>query len=310
MKQKQGEIYLLLAFTLAGTSVVSARFAAGLGAFTITAVSLLLGLGVLVPVYGKRLGQAIRQMGWSEWGMVALQACFGIFLFRALLLTGLDYTSAGEAGLLTGTAPAITALLAWVLLRESLNAKIAVGIGSTVGGILLIQGEPGVGNPLAASHLAGNLLVLGAAASESLFNIFSRAASREGKKPKADVDPVAQTTLVTAAAFMFSLVPALGERPFAALSSLDLTGWLALLWYGWIVTALAFICWYAGIRRSSAFTAAAYSGMMPLTSMVLALVLLGERIDLWQAAGGGMVICGMMLIGLPKRSRNKNMQVQ
>ncbi|MGV2794879.1 EamA family transporter, partial [Clostridium perfringens] len=142
---------------------------------------------------------------------------------------------------------------------ESLNAKVAVGIGSTVGGTLLIQGAPGEGNPLAASHLAGNLLVLGAAASESLFNIFSRAASREGKQPKAAVDPIAQTTLVTAAAFMFSLVPALGERPFAAVSPLDLTGWLALVLYGWVVTALAFICWYAGIRRSSAFTAAAYS---------------------------------------------------
>ncbi|EFU41064.1 hypothetical protein PVOR_15584 [Paenibacillus vortex V453] len=43
--------------------------------------------------------------------------------------------------------------------------------------------------------------------------------------------------------------------------------WLALVWYVPIVTALAFIWWYAGIKRCQVATAAAFSGMMPFTAI-------------------------------------------
>ncbi|MEK5479425.1 DMT family transporter [Paenibacillus sp. FSL R5-0407] len=297
-QQQQGNIFLFLAFSLAGTSVIAARLVSDrLGSFTITALSLLLGLLILVPLYGARLIPAIRQMKLVDWKMVILQAFFGIFLFRALLLGGLNLTSAGEAGLLTGAAPAITALLAWLVLRERLTAGIAAGTAFTVAGIFLIQGVANFGGGLlSASHLGGNLLVLAAAASESTFNMLSRLGNRSGNTDSG-LDPVVQTTLVTIAAFVFSVVPAWIERPISSLSSLGLTGWLALAWYGWIVTALAFICWYAGIKRSSAYTAAAFSGMMPLTSMALSFFLLNEHVGYEQTVGGLAVIIGMWLIG-------------
>lgn len=291
-----GYLYLSCAFMLAGTSVISARLVSGeLGAFTTTAVSLFFALLVLLPLCLKKLMPTVRVMSVRNWILTALQALCGIFLFRLLLLMGLLRTSAAEAGVLTGATPAMTTILAWLCLKEPVRVKNIAGIISTVAGIALIQGL--LTHAFSPEHLWGNLLVLGAAASESVFNTLSRRAVVKAKERK-PLDPIVQTTLVAAFALVFSLIPALFEQPLQTLSALSTTGWLALVWYGWLGTALAFICWYAGIKRCPAQIAAAFSGFMPLTSLVLAVFALGEPAGWHQWAGVALVILGIVVIGL------------
>lgn len=298
MKQS-GPLFLTAAFALAGSSVVSARLLSGhVGTFTITAVSLGFALLVLLPLCRGKLLQAIRQLTFSAGVMIVLQALFGIFLFRLLLLQGMARTSTAEAGLLTGATPAVTASLAWIFLKERVSARSLIGVLCTVGGVLLIQGL--ASSRLSVEHLWGNLLVLGAAASESVFNIFSRISAVKAAKA-VPLDPFVQTTFVSALALVFCMIPMLFEQPLTALGTIGLTEWLALVWYGVFVTALAFICWYAGIKRCAASKAAAFTGMMPFTSLMLSVLLLGEKAGVEQWAGGALVILGMVLIGINKK---------
>ena len=297
-----GKLYLTGAFALAGTSVVAARFVTGkLGVFTIAAVSMLFALVLLVPLCLRKLLEALRTITIRQLFAVALQATFGMFFFRFLLLNGVARTSALEAGILTGVTPAITAFLAWTLLRESVGLRALFGILATVIGGLLVQGLTKQNSALSSGHLIGNLLVVGAAASESVFNILCRSSALKKAAAGTPLDPLVQTTLVTLFALLFCLIPAAFEQPLQRLSQIGLTEWVALLWYGVFVTALAYLCWYAGIKRNGAFTAAAFSGLMPLTSMLLSTLLLRESTDLLQWIGGACVIAGMLLIGMRRK---------
>lgn len=299
MERLKGPFYLVCAFTLAGTSVISARFVSEeLGTFTITAASLFFALLFLLPLCFSRIVKTVRRMSASDFAMLSLQGLCGIFLFRMFLLKGLLHTSAGEAGILTGATPAITAILAWVALQEPVSRKTLVGIISTVGGVLLIQGLGVSGSRFTIEHLWGNLLILCAAASESLFNILSRLAIVKKVAHRIEpTSPMAQTTMVTAIVLFISLIFSWYEQPITALAKLELKGWLALFWYGVFVTALAFICWFAGIERCNASTAAAFSGMMPFTSLLLSTLVLGEHTGWRQWSGGILVIIGMISIG-------------
>ncbi|MEK3780993.1 DMT family transporter [Paenibacillus sp. FSL R5-0810] len=146
------------------------------------------------------------------------------------------------------------------------------------------------------------MLVLCAASSESVFNILSRMSSTKNDgRSQQPVDPVVQTTLVSAIAFLLCLIPAGFEHPLRSLAGIAWEEWLALIWYGPFVTALAFVFWYAGIRRCDASTAAAFSGMMPFTALVLSVVLLGQRAGVEQWAGGLLVAGGMVLIGVNQK---------
>ncbi len=294
-----GPVNLFFAFTLAGTSVVSARIVSGkLGTFTIAAVSLFFSLFILLPVCGKNMFQVIRTITAKNYLLMFLQAFFGIFLFRMCFLSGLKLTSSGEAGILTGATPAITALLALIFLKERLNLVKLAGIVSTVAGIMLVQGILSGNSAFSEQHFWGNVLVIGAAACESLFNILSRLfAVRYSTVKTHNLPPQVQTLIVTVMALLLCLIPSIGEQPVKNLMELGLGEWLALIWYGIFVTALAFIFWYGGINRCGAVLAAAFSGMMPLTSMLLSALILGETPTLHQFAGGGCVIAGIVLIG-------------
>lgn len=299
MEGFKGSIYLLCAFTLAGTSVISARFVSSrLGTFTIASASLFFAFLFLLPLCKGKIKETIRLMKGRGWLLLLCQAFFGIFLFRMFLLQGLLHTSTSEAGILTGATPAVTALLARILLKERVNSKSILGIACTILGILLIQGILFSGNRFTLEHFSGNVLVLCAAVSESLFNTVSRINSLEAATyNKQPLDPMVQTTLVSGIALLLCIIPSLFEHPVKQLSSLGLKEWLALLWYGLFVTALAFIFWYAGIKRCTAYTAAAFSGMMPFTSLILSVILLGENAGPQQWSGGMLVISGMLLIG-------------
>jgi drug/metabolite transporter (DMT)-like permease len=269
------------------------------GTFTIAAVSLFFAVLALLPLCRQKLLEALRRNSPREWLPLLLQALFGIFLFRMFLLLGLLRTSAGEAGILTGVTPAATALMAMLWLKEPPYKTRILGLVSTVTGILLLQGALVLGDGFSLGHFSGNLLVICAALSESLFNILSRLSSVETTKGQRQaLDPVVQTTLVAGIALLLCLGPALAEHPFPTLASLGVLEWMALAWYGLFVTALAFIFWYAGIKRCQASTAAAFSGMMPFTSLLLSVILLQEQPGWQQWSGGFMVMLGMLLTGL------------
>ncbi|KNY27958.1 DMT family transporter [Pseudobacteroides cellulosolvens] len=296
MDKLKGSFYLFCAFSLAGTSVISARFVSGqLGTFTIAALSLLFAILGLLPVCGFRLISEMKLIHKMNWIIILLQAFFGIFLFRMFLLNGLLHTSSGEAGILTGATPAVTVVLARVILKEHLNKQKIIGILSTIVGILLIQGILLPQRSFSLMHLYGNILVVCAAISESMFNILSRINSvrlvANGQKP---LDPIIQTTLVSITAFILCLIPSILENPVLPIKSLNLKQWGSLVWYGLFVTALAFIFWYAGIKRCTASTAAVFSGMMPFTALILSSLVLGENVRWEQWSGGILIVFGIL----------------
>lgn len=134
---------------------------------------------------------------------------------------------------MTGATPAITVLFAMLLLREKTNVTRILGVLCTVFGILLIQGLFLPGSRFTYEHLQGNLLVLCAAACESLFNVLSRAAAALRVNKQQNIHPAVQTVLVSAMAWTISFIPSLSEHPLASLAGIGWLGWLALVWYGY-----------------------------------------------------------------------------
>lgn len=304
MQQLKGKIYLLIAFTLAGTSVVtSSILSEQLHLFTITA----LGLGILLlcmaPFYGKKTLHTMRHMDRHDWFVLILQASFGMLLFRICLLLGVSRTSTMEAGILSGTTPMITAVLAFFILKEALAFKNAMGIGCTVAGIVLLQHTGSTTWMPSMQHLSGNILILGAAASESLFNIISRK-QRAVHTPssKVPIHPMVQVFIVSAITLVFCLIPFLLEQPVKTLPMMNWSAWIGLIWYGLIITGLAFFFFYKGVGYCSAYTTAAFSGMMPLTSVLLSLFILKEPITYIQMIGSVLIIISIFLIA---NRRNK-----
>lgn len=264
----KGKSCLVGAFVLAGSSVVAAGYVVNnLGPFTITFISLFFGAATTMFFYGKLTIKTIPRLSRHQWKIVFLQALFGVFLFRVFLTFGLRYTSTAEAGIITGSTPAITALLTYLILRESLSGRNLLGILGTVLGIMVLQGFPFNIDAFSLVHFFGNLLVMGSAACEAAFTIMARSLHVR-RQDVFTLHAAAQAGIVSIIALLLCLIPMFLEWPWGAIANLHANAWLALVWYGSFVTLVAFILMFTGTKYTDGYTIAAYSGIIPVSALI------------------------------------------
>jgi drug/metabolite transporter (DMT)-like permease len=275
---------------IVGSSVVVGKLVvARVPVFLVGGLRLAFACAVLVP------SLLLVERGWPRLGrrdlaVLALQAFTGIFLFTALLLSGLRLTSAAAAGIVTSTTPAVAGALAALLLRERLTRARAGALALAVLGILAIDlAGPAAGASGGANVLLGNLLVFGAVVGEALFIVCGRVAA-------ARVTPLLAATTLSVLGFVMFLPFAAREAMRFGLTSISAGDWVALAYYGLVVTVLAFVLWARGLAVVPASTAAVFTAVLPLSAVLLSYAVLGEPFAWSHLLGGACVIGGIALL--------------
>lgn len=281
---------LATAMILVGSSVVAAKlivatippFIAGAGRFAIATA-------LLVPLLLLREGRP-PALPRRDWAILALQAFTGIFLFYLLLLFGLRLTTATEAGVITGTTPAVTALLSVLILRERAGPLRWIGIGLAALGAVAASVPVGASVPSdAAASLLGNLLVFGAVCGEASFTLGSKAISSRAT-------PLFNATAISAIGLAFFLPPALIEARGFAFAAVPLVAWLTVAYTGTVVTVLAFTLWFSGVARVPASVAAGFTGLLPTSAILLSALVLREPLTLQHLIAVAAVLLGLTLL--------------
>lgn len=300
MNTTLGKLYVTAAFILAGSSVVAARFISDfLPPFTITFLSLVFAVATIIPIYGRKTMSVLGRISKRRWKLLFLQALLGIALFRIFLTFGLRHINAAEAGIVTGTAPAITALFAFAVLRDSLTARKMTGILFTLLGMMALQGFPFNTAVLNPKHFPGYALVLAATACEALFAVLSRRMHLEDPDNDERLHPVSHAAIVSTIALILCFFPMLTESPLGKIMAVPPSGWLALAWYGAVVTILAFTFMFSGAKLCDGYTISALTGVIPLSALVLSIVFLGNTVLPYQWLGCALIGASIWIISRP-----------
>jgi drug/metabolite transporter (DMT)-like permease len=219
-----------------------------------------------------RSTSGVPWLGRRDVGVVFLQALTGVFGFSVFWLYGLRQTTAGEAGIVAAATPAGIALASFALLRERPGRRQLAGIALAVLGVASMTA---LGQASGASRgpnpLVGNFLILGAVVGEALFLVL-------GKRAGARLPPLVISTGVTVAGFLLFLPPAISEATAVDLAAVPLGAWLAVAYYAIGPTVLGYVLVYQGLARVPASAAAAFTGVVPVTAVLLAALFLGEPI--------------------------------
>lgn len=281
---------LALAMALAGSSVVVGKVVvATFPVFLASALRFAIGSAILVPLLLWR-ERASFTTTRRDWVILFLQSLTGVFLFSVFLLYGLKFTNAAEAGIITSSTPALVGIISFLFLKESLSAYRMLGIGFAVCGVLLI-------NVLGATPdgargqlpLLGNILVFGAAVGEALFTVFRKALSDT-------ISPLRTATVVSVFGLLLFLPLGLYEAATFDFAQVGWTEWIPILYLGIGVTVVAFILWFQGVMKVPASTAAVFTGIMPVSAVLLSYLVLQEPFAWSHVWGGLCVLAGLRLI--------------
>lgn len=305
LKQRVGSpsvayVQLGLAMAIVGSSVVAGKLVAtSMPVMLASAMRFAIAAPVLLAMLLWREGR-VTWPKRADCLTLFLQALTGVFLFSVFLLFGLKTSGAVEAGLITGTLPAVTALLAVALLRERPHRWQWMGIGFAVLGAALLHmhdATQGTSSQAGASGASaqGMLLVLGAVVCEGLFVVL-------GKRTQGRVSALTIATAMSVLGFLMFLPFAAVEAthyPFASMRWQDVA---VVLYFGVVVSVGAFWLFYAGLAHTSAAMAGVFMAFLPLSAVVLSALVLGERLTPMHFVAGGCVLLGIGCAALSERS--------
>jgi drug/metabolite transporter (DMT)-like permease len=205
----------------------------------------------------------------------------------ALGLVGLTSISASMSVLLWATEPVLIALLAVVVLREHVQASLAVPLAVAVLGVLLVVYRSG-----AAGSAGGVVLTLAAVTACALYTVLAR-------RLMLDDASLSIVLVQQVAAFGFAvLLVVLGELITGKgldIGSLTPMTWLAGVASGVLYYGLAFWFYLAGLRQVPAAVAGSFLPLIPLFGVAAGL-LVGEWLHGGQWVGAVLVVGGTLIV--------------
>jgi len=278
---------MAVALILVGSAVVASKVITGsFPVFLATGVRFAVSTAILLPLLLK-VEHGFPRLEMRDAGMLFLQAFAGNFLFSIFLLYGLKLTSATESGIILGTVPATIGLLSFLFLRERLAwQKIAGMLVATLG--IVVINSAGAGTAGQGSNpLLGNILIFGAVIGEALWTIF-------GKAVGGRVTPLTIAALTSVFGLALSAPFAFYEAWNFHFAAVALLNWLPIVYHG-VATVIAYILWYQGIAKVTASTAGIFSGIIPVSAVVLSVLLLREPM-FWSYWVGIGCVCGAIVL--------------
>ncbi|MCB1827541.1 MAG: DMT family transporter [Coxiellaceae bacterium] len=283
-------VYLAMAQCIIGANIVLAKIL-----LPVIPVYLLLTLRFFVgslilsvvcyfmKVHPTRYEDSQKPISSFDWLVLLAQALCAGFLFNTFILSGLNYTDASTAGIITSITPAAIAVLSYFIIKEKLGPKrIAAIILAVLGLIVISVGKGGEANTERA--LLGDFLVLVAVFPEALFTVIA-------KWHKANINSFAIALAINLLNFIFFIPLSISSITY--LKPLHFSHIALVILYG-LMGGLFFVFWYKGLEKNSASVAALFTALMPISASVLAFLVLGENISLYDMVGMVLVILSIV----------------
>lgn len=211
---------------------------------------------------------------------------FGISFNFMLENTALLYSTAANVSLIVSSAPMLTGIVAFFLIKEKLTGRFLLGCLLATAGVFLIVFN---GRFILNLNPTGDLLAVLAALSFSIFSVLLKGIDKSYK-------PVE----ITRKSFFYALLslsPLLFTPLFEWKPATYLIGevYSHLLFLGVFASALCFILWNRVIWELGPVKANNFIYLSPILTMIFAAILLNEKITTFAIGGGVLILLGVYI---------------
>lgn len=214
-----------------------------------------------------------------EWIVLLSESLGAGVLFNFIMLSGLHFTNANSAGLITSLLPAVIILVNVIFFKQLLNRKIIISLSIAVLGLIMINLSASEGN--AHNALLGNLLVFLALIPDSLYYVLSKS-----HPLKLGLNHKVFWLNALNLPFLYVALYFLPDGSWAALTIHDYVLMIAI----GVTSVLFFVFWQLGSKGVDATYAALATAFMPLGTVILAWIILGESLGMMKMLGMVMVM--------------------
>ena len=208
-----------------------------------------------------------------------------------LLFESYNHTSVAVAALCYYMAPIFVMLASPLVLHEKLTGRKLACTGAALVGMVLVSGVMTGG----VSGLTGILLGLAAAVCYACVMLLNK---------KLSGVPTFDRTVIQLACTAVLLLPYVLATENVSSLEFTVPSVLLLAVVGVIHTGLAYYLYFGGMEHMSAQTIALCSYIDPVSSILLAWMILGESMDVWGWIGSVLILGAAVVCDLPVRKQS------
>jgi drug/metabolite transporter (DMT)-like permease len=236
-------------------------------------------------------------------GLLFLESLLGNFLFSVFMLYGMKLTTAVSAGIIMALIPAVVALLSAVFLRERISRQTLLGIALAVLGIALYallknelvtqsnkQFEPDL-----YQYWLGNGLIFCAVVCEAAYAVI-------GKRLTGDIGPKRIASLINLWGFALSTPFGIWLALSFDFGAVPIKVWALLAFYALAASVWTVWLWMTGLKHVPASQAGVFTVMLPLSTALTGVLVLGESLEGLQIVAFALALCGVVLSTMQQRS--------
>lgn len=250
------------------------------------------GALVLLPFAWRDLVQQ-RSVIRHHWKLFLVMALAFMPLGNAVVYLGYNFTTALNGGIIATAQPAMTVLFAWLILRHTINSKQAVGIAVAAVGVLVIITR---GDPLTFGRLSfnsGDLLLLLGITSFSFYSVMLR-------RVPASIGPM----LILVVIQMFGTATLLPFYVYESITYLTVPlttqSFLVIAWVGTAIAVVAVGLSNLSVLALGPAKASIGHYLRALFTAGMAIIILGETMELFHLVSVALVIVGVVLMSRGK----------
>ena len=232
---------------------------------------------------------------------ILLMATFEPCLYFIFESYALQNTTAGQAGMITSMMPLLTAIGAGIFLKEIISRQLVLGSVLAVIGAVWLSLDS-VSSQSAPNPMLGNFLEFLAMVCGAGYTIAIRHLSNN----------FSALFLTASQAF----IGAIFFAPFALYEfyTLDFnptdTSLYSILYLGVIVTLGGYGLFNYALSRTHASTAASYVNLIPIFTVIIAYIVLDEKLNTTQLYACFVILIGVFVTQIPSGLKTKLVQSQ
>ncbi len=246
---------------------------------------------IIVPAWPHLRNDRVAIM--QHWPVILLLAVLGVSSFNTLAYSGLQYTQAINAFLVQSLMPVLIVALSFLLFREQVTGRQALGILVSLSGAVTIIAHGDIHRLLSLNLNRGDLLVFAAVVCYAGYTVMLR------KRPA--IHPLS----FIAATFWIGSLVLLPLYLWEAVNVRSLepsrNAFLVIAYVAVFPSIASYLCYNRGVELIGANRAGLFIHLMPVFGSVMAMLFLDEDFRAFHAVGIGLIASGIALATGRKR---------
>ena len=276
----------------AGVYIAAKAVASEMPPWTLCFWRVLLAGLILLPALWPRWRAVVTTVR-QRWLALLVIGGLGLAITQGLMYTGLNYTTAINAGLILALMPVITMILARFLLDEPLGFPQILGSVIACVGMAIIVVRGNLPALLRLDLNAGELFVVGGAICFALYTVLLR-------KAKFDLPRLPLLVVLLAGAAISALPFYVWEIVHDDRTALNSKGLWALAYVVGPGGALMYYLFNRSVEALGASKAGVFLYLQTVFVAILAYFFLGERLLPYHLVGAAFILTGVLLVTLFK----------